>query len=108
MRTMHLTYDHVFCGMLAVPSIMVLAEKADSRLKITAGVTLGCALVLGYGSLAGIPPLADFHDPARWICGVLLCALGIAVAVQCKRPVLATLLVTGGVLEALIHLRWIS
>ncbi len=95
------TLDEVLCATQLVPAAMALASSTAKPAQICALVLLVLDLLVGFGHFIGI----ELRDPMIWICGLALAGLGIAVAVQVKRPGLASLLVLTGVLEALLHLK---
>jgi hypothetical protein len=99
-----LTLDEALCTTQAVPAILAMTGTATPPLRICAGILVLTDLVLGFGRLIGL----IVHDPLLWILGIVLGGLGIAVAAQCRRPIVGTLLVTTGVLEAFIHLHLIA
>ena len=94
----------IFAAMQAVPCIIALTQVKDAAVRTVGGILLLVSAWLGLMPYLGF--LRDLtSDTLFQVLAIAAAVLGVVVAVRLKQSVLGTLLITGGVLLALLALR---
>jgi len=109
---MTITLDHVLAALVAVPCIVAVAKATDNGVRVIAILCLVCAVgAVAAPSLAGNGVLFSFGGTTwtagtvGWVaCGVVSIITGVRVA----EGILSSLIITGGVLGALLALQVIA
>ena len=99
----HLPLTTVFAAMQAVPCIIALVQVKDATVRTVGALLLVVSAWLGLEPYLGF--LRDITSGTLFqILAIVAAVLGVVVAVRLKQSVLGTLLISGGVLLALLAL----
>lgn len=102
---MNITLEHVLAALVAVPCIIALAKASDNGVRIMAALCLLCAVGAVVAPVfAGQGVRIDVGRIGWVACGIVSIIAGVRVA----DGVLTTLIITGGVLGALLEMRVIA
>lgn len=98
---MNLTLDHVLAALVAVPCIVAMAKATDNSVRIMAALGLLCAVAAVVAPvLSGQGVRVDVGRIGWVACGIVSIIAGVRIA----DGILTSLIITGGVLGALLEL----
>jgi hypothetical protein len=98
---MTITLEHVLAAMVAVPCIVALAKATDNSVRIMAALSLLCAVGAVVAPVFSTQGMRIDIGKIGWVsCGIVSIIAGVRIA----DGVLTTLIISGGVLGALLHL----
>ncbi len=98
---MTITILHVLAAIVAVPCIISLAKAKENHVRIMAAVCLACAVLAAVAPVISGQGMRIDVGHIAWItCGIVSIIAGVRIA----DGILSTLIITGGVLGALIEL----
>jgi len=98
---MTITLDHVLATLVAVPCIIALAKATDNSVRVMAALCLLCAVGAVVAPVFNTQGMRIDIGQIGWVaCGIVSIIAGVRVA----DGVLTSLIITGGVLGALLHL----
>jgi len=98
---MTITLDHVLAALVGVPCIIAMAKATDNSVRIMASFALLCAVAAVVAPvLAGQGVSIDVGRIGWVACGIVSIIAGVRVA----DGILTSLMITGGVLGALLEL----
>lgn len=98
---MTLTLHHVLASLVGVPCIVAMAKATDNGVRIIAGLALLCAVGAVVGPVLGGQGVRVDVSRIGWIaCGIVSIIAGVRIA----DGILTSLIITGGVIGALLEL----
>lgn len=98
---MTITLEHVLAAMVAVPCIVALAKATDNSVRIMAALCLLCAVGAVVAPVFSTQGMRIDIGKIGWVsCGIVSIIAGVRIA----DGILTTLIISGGVLGALLHL----
>lgn len=98
---MTLTLDHVLAALVGVPCIVAMAKATDNGVRLMAALGLLCAVGAVVAPVLGGSGIRVDVGRIGWVaCGIVSIIAGVRVA----DGILTSLMITGGVLGALLEL----
>ncbi len=98
---MTITLEHVLAAMVAVPCIVALAKATDNSVRVMAALCLLCAVGAVVAPVFSTQGMRIDIGKIGWVsCGIVSIIAGVRIA----DGVLTTLIISGGVLGALLNL----
>jgi hypothetical protein len=98
---MTITLDHVLAGLVGIPCIIGIARASENHARLLPAFGLLCALGAVFGPVISGHGIEVQVSRIGWItCGVVSIIVGIRLA----DATLSSLIITGGVLGALLEL----
>ncbi len=98
---MTITLDHVLAALVGVPCIIALAKASDNSVRIMAALALLCAVGAVVAPVFSSQGMRIDIGKIGWVsCGIVSIIAGVRIA----DGVLTSLIITGGVLGALLEL----
>ena len=98
---MTITLDHVLAALVGVPCIIALAKASDNSVRIMAALALLCAVGAVVAPVFSSQGMRIDVGKIGWVsCGIVSIIAGVRIA----DSVLTSLIITGGVLGALLQL----
>ncbi len=98
---MTITLDHVLAALVGVPCIIAMAKATDNSVRIMASLALLCAVAAVVAPVFSTQGMRIDVGLTGWVaCGIVSIIAGVRIA----DGILTSLIITGGVLGALIEL----